>query len=75
MVNPIKVGTINEGGCGDAFLSAIIAGIEKKMSIEETLKVAAAVAAAAAESESTVGFDQNRAMELKKQAVVVKIRD
>lgn len=74
-VNPIKVGTINEGGCGDAFLSAVIAGIEKKMSIEETLRVAAAVAAAAAESESTVGFDQNRAAELKKQAVVVKIQD
>jgi fructose-1-phosphate kinase PfkB-like protein len=73
-VNPIKVGTINEGGCGDAFLSAVIAGIEKKMSIEETLRVAAAVAAAAAESESTVGFDQNRAAELKKQAVVVKIQ-
>ena len=64
-VHPIKVETVNEGGCGDAFLSAIIAGIEKNMDIEETLKAAAAVAAAAAESESTVGFDPNRAEELK----------
>jgi fructose-1-phosphate kinase PfkB-like protein len=73
-VNPIKVETVNEGGCGDAFLSAIIAGIEKNMSIEETLKVATAVAAATAESESTAGFDPNRAAELKKLAVVVKIQ-
>jgi 1-phosphofructokinase family hexose kinase len=73
-VNPIKVETINEGGCGDAFLSAIIAGIEKNMSIEETLKAAATVAAAAAESEITAGFDPTRAAELKKLAVVTKIR-
>lgn len=74
MVNPIKVEAINEGGCGDAFLSAIIAGIEKNMSIEATLKAAAAVAAAAAESEITAGFDPTRAAELKKLAVVTKIR-
>lgn len=73
-VNPIKVEAINEGGCGDAFLSAIIAGIEKNISIEATLKAAAAVAAAAAESEITAGFDPTRAAELKKLAVVTKIR-
>jgi 1-phosphofructokinase family hexose kinase len=72
--NPIKVQTINEGGCGDAFLSAIIAGIDKNMSIEETLKIAAAVAAAASESEITVGFDPTRVAELKKLATVVKIQ-
>jgi 1-phosphofructokinase family hexose kinase len=73
-VNSIKAEAVNEGGCGDAFLSAIIAGIEKNMSIEETLKAAAAVAAAAAESEITAGFDPGRAAELKKLAVVVKIQ-
>jgi 1-phosphofructokinase family hexose kinase len=73
-VNPIKVDAVNESGCGDAFLSAIIAGIEKNMNIEETLKAAAAVAAAAAESESTVGFEPNRAAYLKEMAVVVKIQ-
>ena len=71
---PIKVEAINEGGCGDAFLSAVIAGIEKNMGIEETLKTAAAVAAATAEAESTVGFDPNRAAELKELAVVAKIK-
>jgi fructose-1-phosphate kinase PfkB-like protein len=73
-VNPIKVKTLNEGGCGDAFLSAIIAGIEKDLGIIETLKLAAAVSAAAAETEITAGFDPTRAAMLKKQAVVVKIR-
>jgi len=73
-VNPIEVKTINESGCGDAFLSAIIAGIEKNMNIEETLAAAAAVAAAAAESEVTAGFDPTRAAQLKKLAVVVKIQ-
>lgn len=73
-VNPIQVNAVNESGCGDAFLSAIIAGIEKNMNIEETLKAAAAVAAAAAESESTVGFDPNRAEYLKEMAVVLKIQ-
>jgi fructose-1-phosphate kinase PfkB-like protein len=73
-VNPIKVQTINDGGCGDAFLSAIIAGIDKNMSIDETLKTAAAVAAAAAESEITAGFDPTRAAELKKLANVIRIQ-
>jgi fructose-1-phosphate kinase PfkB-like protein len=73
-VHPIEVQAVNEGGCGDAFLSAIIAGIEKKMGVEETLMAAAAVAAAAAESEITAGFDPFRAEELKKKAIVVRIQ-
>ncbi len=73
-VNPIKVRVINAGGCGDAFLSAIIAGIEKNRGILENLRMAAAVSAAAAECESTVGFDPLRAGELAKQAEVVRIR-
>jgi hypothetical protein len=44
------------------------------MNIEETLKAAAAVAAASAESEGTVGFDSNRAAHLKEMAIVVKIQ-
>ena len=73
-VHPIQVETINEGGCGDAFLSAIIAGVEKNLSLEETLRIAAAVSASAAESESTVGFDPIRAAQLKELAIVVKLQ-
>jgi 1-phosphofructokinase family hexose kinase len=74
-VDPIKVKVVNEGGCGDAFLAAIIAGLEHSMSIEETLKSAAAVGAVAAESGITAGFDPARAAELKDLAVVTKIRN
>jgi 1-phosphofructokinase family hexose kinase len=73
-VNPVKVNVINEVGCGDAFLSAIIAGLEKSEDIEEILKSAAAVAGAASECEITTGFDQTRAEELKKQAKITKLR-
>lgn len=72
-VKPIKVQAVNEGGCGDAFLAGIIAGLERGADIQETLKGAAAVAAAAAESESTVGFEPARAKELENMAVVIKL--
>ena len=73
-VHPIEVKTINAGGCGDAFLSAMVAGIEKGLETEQTLKQAAAVAAAAAETDITVGFDPDRAKELKERAFVEKIK-
>lgn len=73
-VNPVKVDVINEVGCGDAFLSAIIAGLYKSNTIEDILKSAAAVAGAASECEITTGFNQIRAEELKKQAKIIKLR-
>lgn len=72
-VNPMEVEAINEGGCGDAFLSAMVAGAEMNLGIADTLKLASAVAAAAAESASTVGFDPLRAEQLKTHAVVTRI--
>ena len=74
-IHPIQVETVNEGGCGDAFLSAIIAGIEQNKTIEDTLKTAAAVAAATAESEITVGFDPIRAKEFIDQVAVIKLSE
>ena len=72
-VDPIKVEVINEGGCGDAFLAALIAGIERNDDFVETLKTASAVASATAESEITAGFDLLRAESLRNQTVVTKI--
>ncbi len=72
-VRPIQVEIVNEGGCGDAFLSAILAGMEKNRPIEETLKNAAAIAAATAESELTVGYDPARAKDLIGQTTVKRI--
>lgn len=70
---PTQLETVNEGGCGDAFLSAIIAGIEQHKTIEETLKTAAAIAAATAESELTVGYDPIRATVLIDQIKVQRL--
>jgi 1-phosphofructokinase family hexose kinase len=73
-VYPVKVDVKNEVGCGDAFISAIITGLEKGLGMEETLRNATSVAGAAAECEITTGFDTARAAELKKQAIVKKLR-
>jgi 1-phosphofructokinase family hexose kinase len=72
-IEPIKVEVINEGGCGDAFLAALAAGIERKDDFVETLKTASAVASATAETEITAGFDPIRAESLRNQAVVTRI--
>jgi 1-phosphofructokinase family hexose kinase len=72
-VNPLAVDVVNEAGCGDAFLAALLAGIEKGDDPQQTLLTAAAVAGAAAESEITVGFDLPRVQALRKLAVVTAI--
>jgi fructose-1-phosphate kinase PfkB-like protein len=69
----IPVRVVNAGGCGDAFLSAILAGLARGQDDEEMLQWAAGVAAAAAEMEATVGFDLQRAEELARRAVVTRI--
>jgi len=73
-VYPVKVRPMNEAGCGDAFLAAIIAGQEKGWGREETLKWATSVSGSAVESEITTGFDNDRAMELKLTAKVIKLK-
>lgn len=65
-VRPLKVSVVNTIGCGDAFLSGLVYGFEKEMEFPEILKLAAGISAATAESDLTVGFDLERAMELKK---------
>jgi 1-phosphofructokinase family hexose kinase len=72
-IEPTRVNALNTGGCGDAFLAGLLAGLEKNLSIAKILRNAAAVAAAAAESELTVGFDPRRAFELEKAIIVRKI--
>jgi len=73
-IGPVKVQAVNEGGCGDVFLAGIIAGMEQGLGIQATLRRAAAVAAAAAESDITAGFDPLRAGGLLDQVVVTEIQ-
>lgn len=73
-VFPVAANPVNEAGCGDAFLSAIIAGQEKGWEVEETLKWATSVAGACVESEITTGFDLIRAAQLKETAKVTKLK-
>lgn len=71
---PAKVDPVNEAGCGDAFLAAVIAGLQKDWNKIETLKWATAVSGAAVESEITTGFDTARANELKETVKVVRLK-
>jgi 1-phosphofructokinase family hexose kinase len=73
-VYPVEARAVNEAGCGDAFLSAIIAGLEKGQELEEILKWATSVAGACVESEITTGFDLARARQLKEQAKTVRLK-
>jgi fructose-1-phosphate kinase PfkB-like protein len=73
-IEPIKVHSVNETGCGDAYLAAILAGLTQGMDTHEMLAMAAAVSAATAESELTAGFDSERARTLQKQARVTRLQ-
>lgn len=72
-IHPVDVEAVNEAGCGDAFLSAMVAGFDAGENIIHILKTAGAVAAATAESELTVGFEPERAKELIVKVIVEKI--
>jgi len=69
-----RVEVKNTVGCGDALLSGVIAGYEKKLPEIEILKKATAVAAATAMNESTVGFDPDMALQLEEKVVVEELK-
>lgn len=73
-VHPLKVNVMNTIGCGDAFLSGMAYGFEKGLEFTEILKIAASVSSATAESNSTVGFDRERARELRKRVKIEKLQ-
>jgi 1-phosphofructokinase family hexose kinase len=60
----------NTVGCGDAFVSGLLAGFENKLDMVTLLKRASAISSAAAMDESTVGFDPGLVEELAAQVGV-----
>lgn len=65
-----RVEVKNTVGCGDALLSGLLAGLERKLPMQENLRQATAVAAATAMNEATVGFDVKTADKLIKEIEV-----
>lgn len=72
-VYPPAISVQNTIGCGDCFLSGIIYGLEKGYDITETLRLATAISAATAESHYSVGFDLERAKELKENVKIINL--
>ncbi|HCT91038.1 MAG TPA: 1-phosphofructokinase [Lachnospiraceae bacterium] len=72
-IHPMEVRVINTIGCGDAFLSGMAYGFDQGLPFTETLAYAAAVSSATAESNSTVGFELERALDLKNRVHIEKL--
>lgn len=73
-LTPPPVAVKNTIGCGDCFLSGLIYGLHQKYSVEETLRIATAVSAATAESNTSVGFDLDRARALMPQIHIQQLK-
>ena len=73
-VTPPKINVCNTIGCGDCFLSGMIYGDYNNLPIETTLKIATAISAATAESNTSVGFKKERAKELFSAVAVTKMK-
>ena len=70
---PPKITPLNTVGCGDCFLAGLLHGFSTSDDIEEILRYATAVSAAAAMCELSVGFDSELLEKFKKEATIEKI--
>lgn len=72
-IEPLKIKAVNTIGCGDAYLSGIIYGINSSMDFEDVLSYASAVSAATALSDLTVGFDLIKMKELLTHVIIKRL--
>ncbi|MDD3362730.1 MAG: 1-phosphofructokinase family hexose kinase [Hespellia sp.] len=71
---PPSVNVRNTIGCGDCFLSGLIYGLANELNVEDILRIATACSAATAESNTSVGFDQERYQELISKVTIKKLK-
>lgn len=65
--------SVNAVGCGDAFTSGFVYGLEKGLPIEQTIQTATALAGICAESYLCAGFDLSRTDELAQEVTVERV--
>ncbi|GIN62624.1 tagatose-6-phosphate kinase [Robertmurraya siralis] len=70
-----RVETVNDTGCGDAFVGGLVYGLYHHHSIEDILVFATAISASKAMQITSSGFEVKRANELRKQVVLHKMID
>lgn len=73
-VTPPRVNTVNDTGCGDAFVGGIVYALYKKFTVEEMLTFATSVSASKAMQPTSSGFIPSEAELLKKQVTFKKIK-
>jgi tagatose 6-phosphate kinase len=69
-----KIETVNTVGCGDSMIAGFAVGFERGLSIQETLRVASAIATAAALSEETGFFVMEDMLRITQQIEILQLR-
>ncbi|MEG0720398.1 MAG: 1-phosphofructokinase [Lachnospiraceae bacterium] len=69
-----KIKAVNTVGCGDAMIAGFAIGLEENLSMEEILKKASAISAAAALREETGFFRMEDMEKMMKKIVITKIK-
>ncbi|SFG32568.1 1-phosphofructokinase family hexose kinase [Sporolactobacillus nakayamae] len=73
-VIPPKVKTVNDTGCGDAFVGGIVYALYKNFSVEDMLTFATSVSASKAMQPTSSGFVPEEARLLREQVTLEKIK-
>lgn len=73
-VIPPKVKTVNDTGCGDAFVGGLVYALYKRYSIEEMLAFATSVSVSKAMQPTSSGFVPSEAQLLKEQVTIERIK-
>lgn len=73
VVSP-KVNTVNDTGCGDAFVGGLVFGLYHDFSIEDMLTLASAIGASKAKQFTSSGFDVEELSDLENLVKVMQLK-